>query len=123
MSRTISEIIRFVDDIKPNAFTEEQKTAWLSNLEGRIILELLLQSQEDVLTYTWPEDKDRQVLISPPYDNLYNHYLEAQIDYYNGEYGRYQNAMVLFNSAWGELARWFGRMYDPAQGYKGDIVL
>lgn len=123
MSRTIKQIIDFVDDIKPNAFTEEQKTTWLSNLEGRIILEILLQSTQDVIEYKWPEDQDHQVLVSPPYDTMYNHYLEAQIDYYNGEYNKYQNSMMMFNASWGEFARWFGRMYDPAQGYRGEVII
>ena len=45
---------------------------------------------------------------------LYAPYLEAKIDYANGEYNKYQNSMQMFNSFWGEFMRWFARVYRPA---------
>lgn len=41
-----------------------------------------------------PEDtgEDTVLLVQPPYDELYRHYVEAQIHYANGEMERYNNA-------------------------------
>lgn len=117
MAKILKDIIAFVDTVKPNAFSESAKVMWLNNLEGRIWTEVLLQSTVDMPHYTWEENQNTELTVHPPYDNIYHFWLEAQIDYYNGEYNKYQNSMVMFNNAWGELVRWFVDTYDPAQGY------
>ena len=41
-------------------------------------------------------------------------YLEARVDYANGEYDKYQNTMQMFNAFFGEFVRWFATIYSPA---------
>lgn len=121
---TIGEIIANVDDVKPNAFSEEAKTMWLNSLEGRILTEVMLMSAHEVQPYSWPECESFTPLVEPPYDDLYGMWLAAQIDLANGEYDKYQNSMAVFNTAWGGFVRWFARNYEPAQGYRkrGDYL-
>ena len=52
----------------------------------------------------------------------YAPYLEAKIDYANGEYEKYQNSMQMFNSFWGEFLRWFALVYRPADTH-GEVYL
>lgn len=54
------------------------------------------------------------LLAPPPFDRLYRLYLLAMIHFANGEYSRYQNSMALFNAAMGDFARWYARVYAPA---------
>lgn len=116
MSKTVGQIISMVDEIRPNAFSSAVKVAWLNEVEGRIQSEVLLMGPEEVKTYVWETDQNTQVLVHPPYDNLYGLYLAAMIDFGNGEYNKYQNDMAMFNEALGGYIRWFAANYEPVQG-------
>lgn len=115
---TVQEAIDFVDEVKPNSFTDENKTKWLSDCEGKVQTQVFLLAPVDVKIYTWPEAKDYELLVAPPYDKLYLSYLEAQIDYHNGEYGKYQNTMTMFNFDFSEFMRWFANTYRPADAWR-----
>ena len=114
---TLEKVIAFVDDIKPNAFSNEVKTQWVSEAEGLVQTEVLLWASPNILVYDWAKDKARELLVLPPHDKLYLSYLTAMIDFANGEYNKYQNTMELFNSQFGEYMRWFARNYEPANAH------
>lgn len=114
---TIAEILDHIDGIKPNAFTAEQKLIWLNELEARIQKDVLLQWPGEWVQYRWPEDRDTEPLLDAPDDAMYRHWLEAQIDYANGEYSKYQNTAVMFNQVWGAFVSRFATDYRPADGY------
>lgn len=115
----IKEVIKRVDGIKPNAFTEEQKVAWLALLEGKLAADVFLMSIDDIrqLKYTYPDNMETELIVSFPHEDIYEHFLEAQIDYANGEYDKYQNSMALYNASYDSFVTWFFSTYDPAQGY------
>lgn len=110
----LKEVLSFVDGVKPNACTEEQKTRWVTDCEGMVQTQVLLLAPEEILTYAWPGDGDTELLVSPPHDKLYLSYLCALIDFANGEYGKYQNSMQMFNAEFSEFMRWFAGAYRPA---------
>ncbi len=113
---TVRQLLSYVDDVKPNAFTDAQKLLWLNELEARLQRDVFLSGE--VWQYRLPEDEDTTPLLSPPHDALYRHWLEAMIDYENGEYGKYQNTMQMFNAQWASFAAWFAETYRPADGYR-----
>jgi len=49
------ECLRQVDAEKPNSFSNEQKTAWLSTLEGQVYTQALLLSHYDFQPLTYQE--------------------------------------------------------------------
>jgi len=116
---TIREAIRRVDDVKPNAFPEEAKLKWLSDLDGRLALNVFLMATAELrcFQYSYPADLDIELLVLPPHDDIYTAYLAAKIDEANGEYEKYQNSMTAYNSLYGDFVRWFAALYEPAQGY------
>lgn len=111
---TVSQVIQAVDEVKPNAFSNEEKTRWLNEVEGMVQTEVLLFASEEVIAYSYEQDKDAELLVQPPHDKLYPAYLEARVDYANGEYEKYQNTMQMFNAFFGEFIRWFALTYSPA---------
>ena len=116
---SIGEIIRFIDDIKPNAFTEGQKLQWLNELEGKIqVLILRTPAEELRAAYVLPGDADTDTLVPRPYDKLYWMYLGAMIDFGNGEYSKYQNSMIMFNDAYEDFANAYLRAHRP-EGFGG----
>ena len=119
---TLSEVMTRVDEIKPNAFSNEVKTSWMNEVEGMVQTEVFLFNHVDVVQYSYEEDKDKTLLVAPPHDKLYAPYLEARIDYANGEYNKYQNTMQLFNQFYGEFMRWYADTYRPADAYKEGLI-
>lgn len=111
---TLSQVIQTVDEVKPNAFSSETKTTWLNEVEGMVQTQVFLWASEEIISYAYDTDKDVELLVKPPHDKLYPAYLEARIDYANGEYNKYQNAMQMFNEFFGEFMRWFALTYRPA---------
>lgn len=110
----LKDLIDYVDEIKPNAFSDNTKTAWVNEAEGLVQTEVFLWASEQIITYDYETDKDKTLLVKPPHDKLYWAYLAAMIDFANGEYNKYQNTMQLFNSYFGEFMRWFALRYRPA---------
>lgn len=119
---TVSEVIQAVDDIKPNAFTNDTKTAWLNEVEGMVQTEVFLFAPVDVIQYDYTKDKDTKLLVDPPHDKLYPAYLNARVDFANGEYNKYQNTMQMFNSFFGEFMRWYALNYRPADAYEEGLL-
>lgn len=119
---TVSQVIQIVDDIKPNAFTNETKTAWLNEVEGMVQTEVFLFAPVEVIQYDYTEDKDTVLLVDPPHDKLYQAYLTARVDFANGEYNKYQNTMQMFNSFFGEFMRWYALNYRPADAYEEGLL-
>ena len=102
---TINEVIERVDKIKPNTYDEQTKATWLYRVDGRISAEIM--KQDPPQEYIYPEDADKELLVPHPYDNLYDFYLQAMIDYTNKEYGNYNNSMIMYN----EVIESFSKKY------------
>ena len=81
---TAGQMLGRVDALLPNQYGREEKMQWLAQAEGFVLREA---EQEYALT------------AEAPYDELYRHYVEAQIHYANGEMGRYNNAAAQWNNA------------------------
>ena len=118
---TINEAITRLRDIKPNQYADDVLVGWLSEVEAKIYLENIVwhddAEQEHPLPYQPEEDKNTVLRIPEPYSNVYIRYMEAQIDYYNGEYIRYANSMTMYNVALSEYADWYNRCHMPRQTY------
>lgn len=116
---TILEVLAKVNKLKPNGFEQTEKIDWLSTCEWNIkrdIIDTHEGSEEVAFTgfnETTPTDT---VLIAPaPYDELYVRWLEAQIDYANGEIGKYNNSMALYNEAVSSFRNYYNRVHKPLQ--------
>ena len=115
----IQEIIDRVDDTKPNAFALQAKLEWIAELDGKIAANVMLMNIAEIqqLKYSYPEDLTSEPLVGFPHDGIYEAWLAAKIDFWNGEYNKYQNSMEMFNALYGDYMRWFATSYEPARGY------
>ena len=111
---TLKSVIEYVDEIKPNAFSNEAKTQWVNECEGLVQTEVLLLADTELISYSYDTDKDKELLVKHPHVKIYWAYLTAMIDFANGEYNKYQNTMQMFNAFFGEYMRWFALWYHPA---------
>lgn len=87
---------------------------WLNQVEGQILHEIFLLALSEITPYaTTPTE----ALAAPyPYDGIYLLWMEAQVDFANGEYERYTNTMQRYNTAWNDLARHIAKCIRPVYG-------
>ncbi|MBO5700897.1 MAG: hypothetical protein J6S71_00500 [Clostridia bacterium] len=100
---TANKVIERVDAIRPNSYNEEQKFGWINKLE-EMVQRLVIQTSE-VNSLSYPEDMDAELMILAPFDDLYELYLESMIDYYNREYGNYNNSAMMFQTRFTEYKK------------------
>ena len=91
---TPNKAIELVDKVRPNAYDDEIKLRWISELDGMV--RRLVFGEKEADPYSYPEDMDKELLIPYPYDGLYNLYIESMVDFYNREYGNYNNTALMF---------------------------
>lgn len=103
----IIEAINYIDELKPNGYSQPMKVRWLSLLEGKIMSEII--GTTGFAGYDDDTPLDTELTVSYPYDEVYTYWLEAQIDYANGEYPRYNNSMAMFNTAYSAFERYHNR--------------
>ena len=98
---TISEACSRVERLKPNAYSYVEKIEWLSKLEGIIKKEIIdtHSDGENIVFngYGYNTLPKTELIVKAPYDDIYIYWLEAQIDYFNGEIAKYNNSIATFN--------------------------
>lgn len=114
---TIIEAINGIDSLKPNSYPQQDKVRWLSILDGTIKTEIIdtHEGAEGVIFNGYEDVNlfDTVLLVPAPYDDIYIKWLEAQIDYANGETAKYNNSMVMYNTAYTAFERYYNRTHMP----------
>lgn len=108
---TINEAITAADGLRNNQIAEDIKRAMLSELDGRIYIEVVAPYGTDFTGYNADTDSGTTLLVPFPYDGLYVSYLEMEIARINGEMPRYNNAAVIFNEKYSAFKRWYNRTH------------
>lgn len=114
---TIAEAISIVDKLKPNQYAESFKINWLSKLDGQIFKEVFQTHAGSPIESFDGYDADSQnteLLVPYPYDeDIYNYFLQAQIDKENGETAKYNQSITLYNNAFLTFQNWYNRTHLP----------
>lgn len=113
----IIEAITRLDSLKFNTYTQEDKVEWLSRLDSMVKKNIIdtHEGAEGVIFSGYDENTNLQteLLVPVPYDEMYLRWLEAQIDYHNGEYDKYNNAIIMFNTAFEAYQAFYTRNHLP----------
>ena len=113
----IIEAINRIDSLKHNTYTQNDKVAWLSRLDS-MVKRLIIDTHEggENITFTGYDDRtdpETELLVPAPFDEMYLRWLEAQIDYHNGEYDKYNNAVLMYQTAYDGYANYYNRNHMP----------
>lgn len=108
---TISEALQRFDALCPNAFGEEEKLRWLSTLDWTIKVEIIDTRKNDVSFhgYNTQTDLETRLLAQEPYDEMYIYWMQAMVDYHNGEMASYNNSMARFDELYTKFRNWYNR--------------
>ena len=104
---TANKVIERVDAMKPNAYTDDDKYRWISNLDGVVSLQVM--EMEEPVVYEMPRDADKELLVKAPFDEIYELYVSAMIDYHNREYNNYNNVALMFQEKLEQYKAWYAR--------------
>ena len=113
----IKDAINQIDGQKHNTYSQAEKISWLSRLDS-MVKRLIIDTHEggEDITFTGYDentDLETELLVPAPFDEMYIRWLEAQIDYTNGEYDKYNNSILMYQSAYDGYANYYNRNNMP----------
>jgi hypothetical protein len=115
---TGQDAIRWAEALAPNAYSTDQKLAWLSDLDGKFYREFLSRYEgvDDDPPAAY-EDGNEDLLIPEPYArDVYGNWLLAKIAEANQETLLYNQYSTLFNAGYREYCD----LYNRNHVYKRD---
>lgn len=114
---TISEAIDMLDNLMPNAYTQEDKVSWLSQIDGLIYNSIISthEGAEDISFkgYDIETPTCTELLVCAPYDEIYYLWMESRVNYLNGELLKYNNSIARYNDLFQTYNSWYNRNYMP----------
>lgn len=114
---TIFEAISRIDAVKPNSYSQQEKVNWLSTLDGIIMTEIIdtHEGSKNVTFNGYDANTalTTKLLVPAPYDEVYLFWLESKIDYWNGELGKYNNSVLMYNTAYNAYEKFYNRTHMP----------
>lgn len=114
---TIMDALYRIDEVKPNRYSQSEKIKWLSIIDGVIKSEIIdtHEGGEDVVFNGYDDSTEisTKLLVPAPYDDIYLFWLESRIDYWNGEYDKYNNSITTYDTAYRAYANHYNRNHKP----------
>ena len=113
----IKQAIERLDSLIFNTYSDTDKVQWLSRLDKMVKTHIIdtHEGAEDVSFTGYDDNTDHgtELLVDAPHDEMYLRWMEAQIHYYNGEYDKYNNAIIMFNTAYEAFQAYYTRNHLP----------
>ncbi len=113
----IIDAINRVDALKFNTYSDSEKVEWLSRLDNSVknlIIDTHEGGEDIIFTgYDDTTDKNTVMLVPAPFDEVYLRWLEAQIDYHNGEFDKFNASIIMYNTAFDAYANFYNRNHMP----------
>ena len=113
----IIEAISRLDSLKHNTYSQSDKVEWLSRLDS-MVKKHIIDTHEGAgkVTFTGYDDTtdlQTELLVPEPFDEVYLRWMEAQIDYTNGEYNKYNQSIQMYMAAFNAYANHYNRNHKP----------
>lgn len=113
----IIQAINRLDALIFNTYEQLDKIEWLSRLDSMVKKQIIdtHEGAEEVTFTGYDDNTDTQteLLVTAPHDEIYLRWMEAQIHYHNGEYDKYNNAIIMFNTAYEAYQAYYTRNHLP----------
>lgn len=111
----IYELLEYVDELQENCFSDQVKLRWINQIEAEIQTEVLLLAIDGIRQYQI-SDREAELLVPPPYDQIYQEYLFYQIFLAQGETERANNQAEVFNRILTDYQRFVCQTINPGRG-------
>lgn len=116
----VSQAIQEADRLKPNAFPTDDKLRWLERLERRIRNEILAHyvSTAPEIETIGAGDLSRELSVPAPYDEMYVHWLCAQMDYFERELDSFNASNAMFEAVFRDYRNAYNRDHRALSAVK-----
>lgn len=119
---TINQAIAQLDGLKFNTYSHQDKVRWLNTLDAtikRLVIDVHEGGEEIPFEgYDANTDGNEKLLVEQPFDEIYIRWMEAMVDYHNGEINNYNSAISLYNTVYDQFCAWYGRTHVPKSAGK-----
>ena len=111
------QAIETADRLRPNSIPKEDKVQWLHNFETRRYNEVYSLHKEHPKQFTtlYNFSQSTQLFMNEPYNEAYVLYLCSMIDFFNAEYDRYNNDVLLLESLYSDYKKYYNSRYKSLQ--------
>lgn len=115
-------VIAEVEELRPNTISEEQKKTWLEEVDAKLYNAVVRRHlgvpgtpyrRSTEVADQLPADPEPMLVPFPFGGDIYRYYLFAMIDMTNGDTARYNNDMIMYNSAVQDWSRAVHRDFLP----------
>ena len=103
---TVKEMIEYTDKLKPNSFDFEIKLSWINQVEGMLQSEILKMPLDKIKVLSNENDT---LSIMHPYSQAYNFYIASMIDFFSGDFAKYENSSAAYNDVMKRYAKYLLR--------------
>lgn len=110
----INNLIDTIETVKPNSFDGDFIRKLIEECDKKIYFEFLCEhmSDEEKQPDRYPLGEDTELLLPDYYEVVYTSYVMAYLDYYQGDYERYNNEMTMYNTKLIEFINSFTRKHS-----------
>ena len=115
----LGELIETVIRTRGRQYSEDIMTGWLNEIEGQVIDEVINKAEGYDLEFepmTYDLDAERELSVPDRFQDVYINYMYSKIDFNNQETERYNNDVVMYNSAYDAFTSWFRQNHMPKRG-------
>lgn len=116
---TVGELIERIIILRGRQYDEDIMVGWLNEIEGQVVDDVVNRAEGYDMVFrplSYAQDTERQLTIPDRFQDVYINYMLSKIDYHNQETERYNNDVVMYNSAYDAYAAWFRREHRPKRG-------
>ena len=116
---TVGELIERIIMLRGRQYDEDIMVGWLNEIEGQGVDDVVNRAEGYDMVFkplSYAQDTERQLTIPERFQDAYINYMLSKIDYHNQETERYNNDVVMYNSAYDAYAAWFRRTHKPKRG-------
>ena len=116
----IKDVISMANMMEPgNVLPEKLAIFLLSELDGMIRTDIMLHGPEEIAVY---ENTEQELILRPPHDAIYVHYLVMMIRQCQQEFEAYNNAQEAVNEKLSSFETWYSAHYKPAESMSREYM-
>lgn len=117
---TLGECIARADALRPNSATEGEKARWILEQEEELVRVFFPRYREPAPVADrprrWPEDRDKTLSASGPFEELYLYRLLARLDLMDREAEQYNIHAAMAGALEDEFKKDWHRTHTPYAG-------
>lgn len=114
----LNDLIEKITALRGQQYSTHMIMGWVNEIEGQAVEEIINRAEGfdiDFKPLDYQLDYDTELSIPDRFQDVYINYLLSKIDFHNEETERYNNDVIMYNSAYESFAAWFRRQHRVKQ--------